>query len=137
MNVYPDVLKFSNLRRKTCSSKWNLLRPDRNLKQLGCDLSPLLFNSFIDDAKLPQTALSNVHWNKYESHFKFIELLLGNINLKPGPTSQKEMICYGNLFLSTTFVFLLSREIITMILYPRLAMTHGTYLKKETYTWFI
>ena len=36
---------------------------------------------------LSQDAPSNVHLNKYGSYFKFIQLLLGDINLNPGPTT--------------------------------------------------
>ena len=39
--------------------------------------------------RLSQDALSKVHLNKYESYFKFVLLLLGDINLKPGPTAPK------------------------------------------------
>ena len=47
------------------------------------------------------------------------------------------MICYGNFFLSAAVVFLLKGRIISLILYLRLAMTHGTYFKKEACTSFI
>ena len=39
--------------------------------------------------RLSQDALSRIHLNKYGSHLKFILLLLGDINLKPGPTTPK------------------------------------------------
>ena len=42
-----------------------------------------------------QDALSKVHVNKYGSYFKFILLLLGDINLNPGPTTPKrnDILC--------------------------------------------
>ena len=67
--------------------------------------------------RLSQDALSKVHLNKYESYFKFVLLLLGDINLNPGPTAPKRNDFYGNFSLSTTVVFLLTGWIISLILY--------------------
>ena len=39
--------------------------------------------------RLSQDALSKVHLKKYESYFKFILLMLGDINLNSGPTTPK------------------------------------------------
>ena len=39
--------------------------------------------------RLTHDALSKVHLNKYGSYFQFILLLLGDINLNPGPTTLK------------------------------------------------
>ena len=39
--------------------------------------------------QLSQDALSKVHSDKYGSYFKFIPLLLGDINFNPGPTAPK------------------------------------------------
>ena len=87
--------------------------------------------------RLFRDALSKVHLNKYGSYFKFILLLPGDINLNPGPTATQKIIYYGNFSLSASEVFLLSGWIITLILYLQLAMTHGTYFKKEECTSFL
>ena len=57
--------------------------------------------------RLSQDALSKVHLNKYGSHFKFILLLSGDINLNPGPTTPKrndilwELLPFHNCSFST------------------------------------
>ena len=63
--------------------------------------------------RLSQDVLFKVHLNKYGSYFMFILLLSGDINLNP----EKEIIYYWSFSLFTTVVFLLSRWIISLILY--------------------
>ena len=58
--------------------------------------------------RLSQSALSKVQLNKYGSYFKFILLLSGDINVNPVPTTPKEVICYGNFFLSKKLVVFLA-----------------------------
>ena len=60
--------------------------------------------------RLSQDALSRIHLNKYGSHLKFILLLLGDINLKPGRTIPKrndilwELLPFYNCSFSTEWM---------------------------------
>ena len=88
--------------------------------------------------QLSQDALSKVHLNMYELYFRSILLLSGNINLNPGLTTPKrthilwELLPFHNCSLSTEQMGYQPDSISLT-----LAMTHGTYFKKEVCTSFI
>ena len=72
-----------------------------------------------------QDALSKIDLSKNGSYFKFILLLLGDINLNPGLTTPKR-----NDILWEIVVFLQSGWIISLILYLKLAVMHE-HIKKS------
>ena len=95
---------------------------------------------YITETTISQYALSKVQLNKYGSYFKFILLPSGDINLNPGPTNQltqKEVIRYVNVFVSTTAVSPLTGWVVSLILCLSFAVMHGIYFKKGACSSFI
>ena len=64
--------------------------------------------NYITEVTIP--GCTKVHLNKYGSYFKFILLLSGDINLKPGPTNPKrndilwELLSFHNCSFSTEWI---------------------------------
>ena len=86
---------------------------------------------------LSQDPLSKVHLNKHGLYFKFIHLLLGDLNLNPGTTSPTRNDIFWEVLPFHNCSFSTERLDFLPILYLRLAKTHETYFKKEACTPFI
>ena len=81
--------------------------------------------------RVPHDALSKLYLNKYGSSVKFILLLLGDMNLNPGPTTPASNDRLWELLPFHNCSFSAERVYYQLDSFPEFAMTHGAYFLPE------